>query len=637
MAALWQGRGTRVALAFRGLAAAVCCAFGLWIASAHPIAPEAAALSLLLWTGLVSRWPSAWLFGVPALLPLANFSPWTGWIMVEEFDLLLLGAAAGAYGRSLIDAVSRARGDPPVSATATGLLLVLGASNLVALAIGLAHAGPLELDWFASYGDPLNGVRVFKSLFFALLFVPLVADAARRTGALPMRTFGTGVAAGLALVGLAVLWERAAFAGVFDLQRYYRATALFWEMHVGGAALDAYLALALPFAVFTWVDARKRLVRAGAGLIVLLAIYASLATLSRGLFAALAGLLLIALFLHARRHAPLLKPALLFIGGVALFTGTAFLPQRFDGADRDLSGRLAHWRAGAALLRSPQDWILGLGLGRFPAEYTGRTPGVEWPGAYRWAADAHSGSGGGYVQLAGPPSHDSIAGVFGISQRINVEPGRYLVTLDVRSTALAGLAVSLCERHLIYEVVCTENRVSVPAGGQWHTMRVTLDAGELSGGPWYAPRLAFFKLAVDDAGRAIGLRNVSVTDRGGRELIVNGGFLRGTARWILTGRYYFLPWHIDNLFLELLIERGLSGLVLVVATLVVALREIAATEGPAARCLAASLAGFCVVGMFGSVLDVPRVAFLFWILLVFALTPGACGARAAGSREHVAA
>ena len=90
-------------LGFRGLAAFVCGACGLWIAWAHPILPGVAALSFALWAGLVSRWPRAWLFGVPALLPLANFSPWTGWIVVEEFDLVLLGAAAGAYTRSVID------------------------------------------------------------------------------------------------------------------------------------------------------------------------------------------------------------------------------------------------------------------------------------------------------------------------------------------------------------------------------------------------------------------------------------------------------------------------------------------------------------------------------------------------------
>ena len=72
----------------------------------------------------------------------------------------------------------------------------------------------------------------------------------------------------------------------------------------------------------------------------------------------------------------------------------------------------------------------------------------------------------------------------------------------------------------------------MPAGDQWHTVHVAVDAGGLAGGPWYAPRLAFFKLAVDDAGRIIGLRNVSMTDANGRELIINGRFVHGTARCV---------------------------------------------------------------------------------------------------------
>ena len=67
MAAAREGTGTSVTLGFRGLAAFVCGACGLWIAWAHPIMPGVAALSFALWAGLVSRWPRAWLFGVPAL------------------------------------------------------------------------------------------------------------------------------------------------------------------------------------------------------------------------------------------------------------------------------------------------------------------------------------------------------------------------------------------------------------------------------------------------------------------------------------------------------------------------------------------------------------------------------------------
>lgn len=34
---------------------------------------------------------------------------------------------------------------------------------------------------------------------------------------------------------------------------------------------------------------------------------------------------------------------------------------------------------------------------------------------------------------------------------------------------------------------------------------------------------------------------------------------------------YFVPWHLDNLFLEVLVERGLAGLLLLVALMTYAL------------------------------------------------------------------
>jgi hypothetical protein len=53
-----------------------------------------------------------------------------------------------------------------------------------------------------------------------------------------------------------VVWERLAFTGLANFSSDYRATGLFWEMHVGGAALDAVLALSVPFAVAALVTAR---------------------------------------------------------------------------------------------------------------------------------------------------------------------------------------------------------------------------------------------------------------------------------------------------------------------------------------------------------------------------------------------
>ena len=45
---------------------------------------------------------------------------------------------------------------------------------------------------------------------------------------------------GLAGAALATVWERTAFTGLLNFSSDYRATALFWEMHVGGTALDGF-------------------------------------------------------------------------------------------------------------------------------------------------------------------------------------------------------------------------------------------------------------------------------------------------------------------------------------------------------------------------------------------------------------
>ena len=42
----------------------------------------------------------------------------------------------------------------------------------------------------------------------------------------------------------------------------------------------------------------------------------------------------------------------------------------------------------------------------------------------------------------------------------------------------------------------------------------------------------------------------------GRPLLRNGDFDRGLAHWLPAAQSYFVPWHIDSLALESLIERG---------------------------------------------------------------------------------
>jgi len=79
-----------------------------------------------------------------------------------------------------------------------------------------------------------------------------------------------------------------------------------------------------------------------------------------------------------------------------------------------------------------------------------------------------------------------------------------------------------------------------------------------------------------------------------------------------------VPWHIDNMFLELLIERGAAGVLLFVGLAAAALtRQVRApnADDDAAPYLAASMCGVLCVGLFSSVFDVPRVALLMALLL----------------------
>jgi O-antigen ligase len=91
---------------------------------------------------------------------------------------------------------------------------------------------------------------------------------------------------------------------------------------------------------------------------------------------------------------------------------------------------------------------------------------------------------------------------------------------------------------------------------------------------------------------------------------------------MVTAQSYFLPWHIDNLLLELLIERGLLGLLLFGALLGAALWQLTlggARHAALAPYQAAALLGVLCVGATGSLLDVPRVALLVYVLALDAL------------------
>lgn len=671
---------------------------GTLLAAHHPLWPVQALVVLAAWI-LYATWrPSSWLFVIPSSLPLLNFSPWTGWLIFDEFDLLLLGVVVAGHARLAWKLPPQNEGRTPLPRTVVVLVLLFCAASVIGLWRGFADAGGLSFGWFQSYVDPMNSLRVFKPLLWVVLLAAPLRDRIDDSRERAMHHLAAGMWFGLSLAGLAVLWERIAHPGLLNFTLPYRTVGLFWEMHVGGAAIDAYLALAAPFAAWGVWSARTPLRWCVAALVALLTGYVCLTTFSRGVYVAVAaplvllGVLLagrlstsgptadvarralaagasivvatgaivgayalagysgaalavltgVALLAAAARRSPVgsvwrsaagraLTAALVVEALAVAWTGS-FLIDRMSHTDRDLGSRIVHWRNGLGLLSGPSDLALGLGLGRLPANYARLVREGEFSGAVQWHADT---DGRRSVSLAGPESQRRLAGQYSLMQQVPLpqSPDHYLLEFDYRVSTETPVFVGICELHLLYERRCQRAFAQLkPGATSWQHISVRPVGSELDVGPWFAPRLGFFEISVLEANRAVDIANASLKTMAGRELLRNGDFSRQLAHWFPVAQDYYVPWHIDNLYLELLIERGPLALLCFVATMAWALRHLLTApsrETMLAPFLAASLCGVLLVGLVSSVLDAPRPAFLMLFLLAFALLLHSVTSRAA--------
>jgi len=773
------------------LVALAALAAGLFIAAHHPLSPVAMMVACLFVLVICVRFDHAWLLLLPALLPIVDLAPWTGWLSFEEFDVIALGAASGAWLRH-----GWAPGVTAPARTSTTLLLLV-ATYLFLLGIafvrGTLDAGGFRFGWFHGYEGSMNSLRLAKSFILAALFAPLLGRANSRLGDRGVTYLGWGMALGLATVSLAAVWERMAFPGLLNFSADYRTTALFWEMHVGGAALDGFLMLTLPFAVLLMLRSHRPSQLVPAGLILGLGLYASLTTFSRGVYLAaaislaamalllihrssqsasgsrvktvlmtlisaltitglaflvfrhggyrtmlavlgclamfmltmedaraatarlwsatlafaiplgllagalawllpkgaywaysallvlavtgwlyrlransdiarslaLAGTLtlpfaaglvanhwggtpaltdasiaLMVIYLSAawgmrakrmiwpsgwRRQGVALAGAMSIAAMVAIFSGGAYMGDRFSTSERDFAGRLQHWHAGLDLLQTPSDWLVGKGLGRFPESFFFGAPGNEFPGSYQISHETANS----FLSLSGPRYQIGYGEVLRIIQRIEPGPaGRYQLEFDVRTQGKAKLGFGLCSKHLLYAESCGGREIVISSiDPVWQHQSLEFNVPKL-GGAWYAPQLVVFSLAIDTLGARVDIDNLRLVDPNGRPVLANGDFSQDMARWFFTSDHHHMPWHMKNMILHVLFEQGLLGLTIFAVLTVVALfRSIIGRRAhhPLAPAMVAGIIGFLVVGLFDSLLDVPRVAFLFFLLLLFAI------------------
>lgn len=309
----------------------------------------------------------------------------------------------------------------------------------------------------------------------------------------------------------------------------------------------------------------------------------------------------------------------LVLAMIGIFGGGAYMGDRFSTGGRDLDHRLAHWKLGLGMLQSPADWWLGKGLGRFPSNHFLLGDPKEHPGDYRIKQE----QGNNYLMLTGGLHMLGPGEMFRLMQRVSAPGGPATVSAKVRAETNVDVLFEVCEKHLLYIGSCLTGEVAVKAApGKWQTIHVELRGG-LERGAWYAPTLLAFNVALETHGAKLDLDELSLAGPDGRNLLANGDFSNETARWFFTSDKFHMPWHMKNMILHMLFDQGMVGLALwslMLGGAVLRLTVGKAKAHPLAPVLAASLVGFAVVGLFDSLIDVPRVATLFYVMVLLGLT-----------------
>ena len=584
-----------------------------------PVFPLALLIIMVLGIGLVWLRPASWFALVPAGLPALDLAPWSGRFFLDEFDVFLLTCSAVASVRlaSVVGAQRNSNRAWHVAALALGISLVTSAI------LGLVPLQMPDANAFNHYYSPYNALRILKGAAWAVVFC-LLARRAVAGGIDVGRWFAWGLIVGLAFTVAVVLWERVAFSGLWNFTEGYRVTGPFSAMHVGGAFIECFLAVAAPFLIFQMVENRNVLLRlAGFGLLVVTT-YALMVTYSRNGYSAfvvgVVAVLAFSLRRSKRRFRSLAMATGLFasllVVAVPIFQ-SGFAQARMATVKADLDVRAAHWRSALSLRDSGlSTHFFGMGLGRFPATSFWRGDQSTRSGTYHLASEP----GNSYLRLG---SGDSIY----VEQFVDVKPGQgYLLKLDVRPhIANASVTVPICEKWMLTSYNCIWHTFALGKEfGDWRSFEARVSSKAMLDSPWYSKRPVKLALYYPTPKSTVDIDNVRLEAENGSNLVRNGDFSKGLDQWFNSTDGH-LQWHIKSLFVGVLFDQGWIGLTawfyILALALAAAWKNAVAGDGSAAPAIAA-LMSFLVVGVFDTLIDSPRFLMLLLILIWLCAQPG---------------
>lgn len=597
---------------FGSLIAGIC----LLKASTFPILPVWLTAALFAYAVLLWYFPSLWLFVLPALLPIFDLAPWSGRFFFNEFDLLILVTIAvrllcwERWGEQL-----------DTENVLSWLLWSFFAVTTVSALRGMFPLPPLDLNAFSNYYSPYNSLRIYRGFCWAFLLLPFLLRDLKKDRILEY-FFIPGILAGLGGTIMWSLWERQVFTGLFNLTNDFRITAGFSTMHTGGATIDAYLAMTLPFVVCCFIVYKSWFSQLVGAVLGSLGLYALVVTFSRiGYLAIVAviSVLVTSFVLRSGRRKFLLRTCFVLMGTAAFIfiaiQSSPFIQNRFEKTARDLDSRLQHWSVATDLMNADfKTKLFGMGLGSYPRTIALSTAVDVRPATYRYIEERNNV----FVRLF---AGDSLY----LGQRVSLVPGvKYTIRCQVRSDfENARLTIPVCQKSILYSYKCAwpVERFGNTAG-EWVRFEKTIQSTELGkGSPFYQRRPVILSLYNGQPATFIDVDDVQLIDARGISLLRNGSFEQGNDFWFFSVDNH-MPWHIKNLWIHLLFEQGWIGLITFSGLLIIALVKlfIKIKQGVVFPIiLLCSLSGFLTVGLIGSLFDSPRITLLFLLLLFTSL------------------
>lgn len=594
-----------------------------WTLYKYPLGSIALTIFLILYGFLLFRFPFSWLLVLPALLPVMDFTPWTGWFFFDEFDLVVLTTLVFYFWQKPKRSLK-----PAYSITSVLSLCLFTIIYAVSLLKGLLPFQPVDANAFSNYYSHYNSLRVGKGFIWGLLLLPFLIQTIQCHDRAKFY-FGHGILIGLSAMTIVSIMERFLFPGLFDYSTDFRIHGLFSTMHTGGGHIESYLVLTIPFIALLFLNKSLGLTASLLGFILFIfALYVLLMTFSRGGYFGLTAELVVlgtGLTLCFKNSLQLnWKPILLVFLSILVVPVIALpvfkgdlIQHRFSLVEQDKKIRGDHWHDAVNMMdQNFLTKLFGMGLGSYPRTYFLLNSENTIPATYK----IESENGNNYLRLRGG---DSL--YFG--QYINIEPNtEYRLSVDLRGEHdRLGLAIPICEKSLQYSFRCSSITMNLKSvTDHWQTIEQTINtrevgAKDIAGGLFSRPvQLALYN--GNGPGKVVDVDNLRLIEASGKNLIANGDFSAGTDFWFFSTEKHH-PWHILNLWVHILFDQGWLGLLAFALLLMKAFLNLFrhGYPDPFSVILLASITGFLVVGIVDSPFDAPRLSLLFFLILLFAL------------------